>query len=247
MKRSIMKTGVIACALMMMVGIRFARGQAAAPAAPAKPAPPPTQYQVEQEARQFAADLDDPNFDEAKLPKLMQQVFQDFRTVNQNMDPDQAQQWRQSIFQQLGPIIQRNQQKMMKAGRVARLLSLQEPLGASDEEFAAILPALEKVADAQLEAQGGMARFRNFGGPPGQGTNGPQSNQNLSPVDKASSELQAVVDDVNSNPDLIKNKLDTLRDAKAKASQDLLVARNALRSLLTVRQEAVLVAQGMLD
>ena len=78
--------------MMMTVGIRFARGQAAAPAAQAKPAPPPTRYQVEQEAHQFAADLDDPNFDEAKLPKLMQQVFQDFRTVNQNMDPDQARQ-----------------------------------------------------------------------------------------------------------------------------------------------------------
>ena len=242
-----MKIGALACALMMAVGIRLAWGQAATPPAAAKPAPPPTQYQVEQEMRQFAADLDDPNFDEAKLPKLMQQVFDDFRTVNQNMDPDQAQQWRQSIFQQLMPVMQRNQQKMMKAGRVARLLGLQEPLGASDEEFAAILPALEKVADAQLEAGGGTARFRIFGGPPGQGTNGPQNNPNPSAVDKASADLQAAVDDLNSNPDLIKNKLDTLRDAKAKASQDLLVARNELRSLLTVRQEAVLVARGILD
>ncbi|MGD0390215.1 MAG: hypothetical protein ABSC42_14810 [Tepidisphaeraceae bacterium] len=243
-----MKIGTLAFALMMAVGLGFARGQAAAPGAAAKPAaPPPTQYQVEQEMRQLAADLDDPNFDEAKLPKLVQQVFQDFRTVNQNMDQDQAQQWRQSMFQQLGPVMQRNQQKMQKAARVARLLSLQEPLGASDEEFAAILPSLEKVADAQLEAGGGMARFRNFGGPPGQGTNGPQNNPNPSPVDKASADLQAAVDDPNSNPDLIKNKLDMLRDAKAKASQDLLVARNELRSLLTVRQEAVLVAQGMLD
>jgi hypothetical protein len=240
-----MKIVALACALMMAVGIGFVRGQAAAPGAAAKP--PPTQYQVEQEMRQFAADLDDPNFDEAKLPKLMQQVFQDFRTVTQNMDPDQARQWGQSIFQQLGPVMQRNQQKMMKAGRVAWLLGLQEPLDASDEEFAAILPALEKVADAQLEAQGGTARFRMFGGPPGQGTNGPQNNQNLSPVDKASADLQTAVDDLNSNPDLIKNKLDILRDAKAKASQDLLVARNELRSLLTVRQEAVLVARGILD
>ena len=230
----------------MAWGVRFAAGQAANPAAAPKPAPAKTPYQVEQEMRQLAADLDDPNFDEAKLPKLVQRAFEDFRNVNQNMDPDQAAQWRQSIFQQLGPVMQRNGQKMMKAARVARLLSLQEPLGASDDEFTAILPALEKVADAQLEALGGMARFRNFG-PPGQGTNGPQNNQNLTPVDRASLDLQAVLDDPNSNPDLIKNKLDMLRNAKAKASQDLLVARNELRSLLTVRQEAVLVTEGMLD
>jgi hypothetical protein len=246
-----MKIGVLACALTMAVGIRSALAQAAAPGAAAKPPPPPpTQYQVEQEMRQLAADLDDPNFDESKLPKLIQQMFQDVRTLNQTMDPDQAQQWRQSMFQQLGPVMMRNQQKVQKAMRMAFLLNLQEPLGASDEEFAAILPALEKVADAQLQAQGGTARFRNFGGPGGpggQGTNGPQNNQNPSPVDKASADLQAAVDDLNSNPDLIKNKLDMLRDAKAKASQDLLVARNELRSLLTVRQEAVLVARGILD
>jgi hypothetical protein len=233
--------------MMMAVGIRFARGQTAAPGAAAKPAPPPTQYQVEQEMRQLAADLDDPNFDESKLPKLMQQAFQDMRSVSQAMDQDQAGQWRQSIMQQYIPVMMRNQQKMQKAMRMAFLLGLQEPLGASDEEFAAILPALEKVAEAQLQAGGGMGRFRNFGGPPGQGTNGPQNNQNLSPVEKASADLQTAVDDPNSNPDLIKNKLDMLRDAKAKANQDLLVARNELRSLLTVRQEAVLVARGMLD
>jgi hypothetical protein len=43
------------------------------------------------------------------------------------------------------------------------------------------------------------------------------------------------------------SELDTLRQAKSKASQDLTVARDALRAVLTVRQEAVLVDRGILD
>ena len=53
--------------------------------------------------------------------------------------------------------------------------------------------------------------------------------------------------DPNANTDLIKNKLDILRQAQDKAKQDLNVARGQLQALLTERQEAVLVENGLLD
>ena len=222
MKKSI-NIDLLAGAVLFAMVMGFARGQTTTPSPTAKP-PPPTQYQTEQEMRQLAADLDDPNFDEAKLPKLIQQAFADMETVSQSMDPDQGRQWRQSIQQQYRPVMQKNQDKMQRAELMARLLSLQQPLGATDAEFAAILPSLENVAEALMEAQG-------------QGTNGRQ----------ASADLQAALDDPNSNPNLIKNKLDALRAVKTKANQDLPAARNKLRTVLTVRQEAVLVAKGILD
>ena len=248
--------GLIACSFVIAGGARraFAQAQPAANSGngqsstqqPAQQAPPPSQYDVEQELKTLMADLDDSSFDEARLPKLIQKAFTDFRNVSQAMDPDQAQQWRRGVMEQYIPVMQRNQAKIRKAMQTAFLLDLQEPLGASDDEFNAILPALEKVADAQRESQGGFARFRRQFGGPGQNNTQPPGEQ-LSPVDQASEDLQAALDDSNSSDDLIKNKLQILRDAKAKATQDLSVARDNLRSLLTIRQEAVLVERGLLD
>jgi hypothetical protein len=250
------KFAVAACGLMMAAsaGIVWAQAQPGGPGGNGpgqqqqnqQQAQPPTQYQVEQEIKQVMADIDDPNFDEAKLPKLIQQGFQDVRAVVQSMDPDQAQQWRMNLMQPYFEVMQRNQAKIQKAMQTAFLLNLQEPMGASDDEFAAILPALEKVADAQRESDGGAQRFRFMFRQPGQ-TNQPPPNQQLTPVDQAATDLQTTLDDPNSSDDLVKNKVEILREAKAKAKQDLTVAQDNLRSLLTVRQEAVLVMRGFLE
>jgi hypothetical protein len=168
-------------------------------------------------------------------------MFRDFRAINQTMDPNQAGTWRQQMMMEFLPVIQRNQVKFQKAMQMAFLLDLKEPLGATDDEFSALLPALQKVSDAMRESQGGAGRFR-FGPPNTQQPNQPQSS-----VDKASTDLQAALDDPNSSADLIKTRLDVLRQAKAKANQDLFEARNELRSMLTVRQEAVLLDRGIMD
>jgi hypothetical protein len=250
------KLAVTVCGVMMAAGARIVCAQAQPGGPPGgngpgqqqqqQQAPPPSQYQVEQEIKQVMADIDDPNFDEAKLPKLIQQAFQDVRTVTQSMDPDQAQQWRMSTMQPYFEVMQRNQAKIQKAMQTAFLLNLQEPLGASDDEFAAILPSLEKVSDALRDSQGGVQRFRTMFRQQGQ-TNQAPPIQQPSPVDQAATDLQTTLDDPNSSDDLIKNKLQILREAKSKATQDLTVARDQLRSLLTVRQEAVLVTRGILD
>lgn len=199
--------------------------------------------QVRTEVHQLISDLNDPNYDFSKFPDRMRELFQDFRAATDGMDPSDAQQFRQEMFQQLMPVIQQNQQKIQDAVRLAYLKSLQEPLGCSDDEFAAIKPYLQKVVDAWQATQ-----TFNFGGPRNgtQGQNN-QPNANVSAVQQAASDLRATLNDPDSPSDLIKNKLDILRQAQDKAKQDLTVARSQLQALLTERQEAVLVEYGLLD
>jgi hypothetical protein len=250
------RISVLIIVLSLVAGARIAAAQANRPDNQAQPQPDRvvTQTGLQQEVRQLAADLDDPNYDYSKAPDRIRLAFQDMRTVTNNMDPDEARQFRTDLMQQVLPVFQRNQAKIQKAMQMAFLKDLQEPLGASDDEFAVIRPLLEKVVDAMRESDGGAARFRRFpgfGGPPGQQNNntqnGAQNTPALSPVDQATQDLQAAVDDPNINSDVIKTRLDTLRQVKSKASQDLTVARDALRAVLTVRQEAVLVDRGVLD
>lgn len=251
------KISIFIIVLSLAMGARIAAAQANRPDNQAQPPQPDrivTQTGLQQEVRQLATDLDDPNYDYSKAPDRIRQAFQDMRTVTNNMDPDEARQFRMDLMQQVLPVFQRNQAKIQKAMQMAFLKDLQQPLGASDDEFAVIRPLLEKVVDAQNEAGGGAGRFRRFGGfggAPGQQNNNTQNAAPnapaLSPVDQATQDLQAAVDDPNINSDVIKTRLDTLRQVKSKASQDLTVARDALRAVLTVRQEAVLVDRGVLD
>jgi hypothetical protein len=204
--------------------------------------------QVREEVHQLINDLNDPNYDFSKVPDRMQQMFQDFRSATDSMDQDTARQFRQDLFQQLMPVLQQNQQKIQQAFRDSFLNGLQKPMGCSDEEFAAIRPYLEKVADAFQATQ--VNRFRGGGGPQN-GTQGPNNQRptdaQVSAVQQAASDLQATLSDDNASADLIKNKLDILRQAQDKAKQDLTVARSQLQALLTARQEAVLVEYGLLD
>jgi hypothetical protein len=247
------KIAVMVFGLAIGLSAASVGAQAGPPSGQGGNQPQPQAYtpeQVRQEVRQLIVNLDDPNYDYSKVPAQMRQIFVDFNSVSQGMDPTAAQQMRMDLFQQVMPAIQRNQAKIQKAMQDDFLKQLQQPLGATDDEFAALLPLLEKVADALRESSGGTARFRAMGGPNGnpQGMqNTQQNNQNLSPVDQATLDLQASLDDPNTNDDVIRTKLDTLRQAKAKAKEDLTVARNELRALLTVRQEGILVDRGLMD
>jgi len=81
----------------------------------------------------------------------------------------------------------------------------------------------------------------------GQDASAGPSTQPQSPVQEASQDLQSTLDDDSATPDQIKSKLDTLRQARAQAKIDLGKAEDDLRSLLTQRQEATLVLDGILD
>lgn len=204
-----------------------------------------TPGQVREEVNQLIRDLNDPNYDYSKVPTQMREVFQDFRSATDGMDQDQAQQFRQDLMSRLFPVIQQNQAKIRQAVQDEYLKSLQQPMGCTDDEFAAIRPYLEKVVDAAQAAQ--VNRFRGFRNTADGAQQRPANNPNASPVQQAADDLEQTLNDPSSNSDLIKNKVDTLRQAKDKANQDLTIARSQLQALLTQRQEAVLVEYGLLD
>ena len=128
---------------------------------------------------------------------------------------------------------------------------LKQSLGATDDEFAAIQPKIEAVMTLQREAN--PNRFGMFGGNRGRrgggDANNPQPGATTQPsgVQAAMNDLQNTLDDQSAGADQIKSKLDALRDARTKAKQDLAQAQADLKSVLTQRQEAVLVMRSILE
>ena len=198
--------------------------------------------QARQEVRQFAADLRNPDYDFSQAPNQMRQVFRDLRSAANSVDPQQGRQFRQDLMQTLRPLLQANRDKIRQAMQMAFLKSLQQPLACTDDEFAAILPYLENVVTASQ-----AARFTQFRGvAAGAIANTTSANPQLSAVQQAANDLQTTLSDSTASPQLIQNKLELLRQLRDKANQDLSVARQQLKSLLTQRQEAVLVEDGLL-
>jgi hypothetical protein len=162
----------------------------------------------------------------------------------QQMDPAMVQQF-----------IDRIQQRMLD--------NVQNQLGSSDDEFAALKPFVQKVLTQQMVTQTARANvmMRMFaagqgagnaaGGPAGGGPrfnigsmlNGGQP----SALQTAVEDLQAAIDNPDTPIGVYESKLAEYRDAKAKADADMAAAQDALRNLLTQRQEAILVTMGLLQ
>ncbi len=139
-----------------------------------------------------------------------------------------------------GPRMTREEMRAEMAKRT------QEAMGATDTEWAVLGPKIEKVQTMQFQAMAGrgmgMGRGGRGGGPGGPAAAGPSN-----PVADAVHELQTLLDNKDATPEQIKAKLTALRDARAKAKEELTKAQTELREVLSVRQEAVLVERGMLD
>ena len=122
---------------------------------------------------------------------------------------------------------------------------MKEQLKATDEEWTVIKPLLDKVMQAREAGMRG--RFRGMMG----GRRGPdnqqQPNTPAQPGQAETDALRAALDDANAPADTIKTKLAAVRDAHAKSEEELKKAREALRGVLTQRQEAELVLMGMMD
>jgi hypothetical protein len=69
----------------------------------------------------------------------------------------------------------------------------------------------------------------------------------MSPVDRSKGELRQMLANKDASADQIKAKLTALRVAQEHSRQELTKARQSLRQLLTLRQEAALVLNGLLD
>ena len=104
-------------------------------------------------------------------------------------------------------------------------------LGVSDKEWPVIKPRIEKVYNmvhplSQVRAGNEQAR---------------------SEVEQRSSELRELLRKEGTEADQIKAKLTALRAAKEKAAQEVATAKQSLRQLMTLGQEAELVLSGLLD
>lgn len=124
---------------------------------------------------------------------------------------------------------------------------MKEQLGATDDEWSALQPKVEKVMQLQRETRGGGFGFGGRGGGPGGLGANDNADAPTNPVAVATRELQTVLDNKDANPEQIKARLTALRDARVKARENLTKAQAELKELLTVRQEATLVSTGMLD
>ncbi len=147
---------------------------------------------------------------------------------------------------------------------------LKAALKASDDEWAVIQPLLEKVQTAQRATMagrfGGFGGFgrRGGGGPggpggggpggPGGGGSAPEASPGASPSNRwarfsspEADALRTALQSDSTSPEEIKAKLQALRDARKKAAADLDDARENLKKVLTLRQEATLVQIGILE
>jgi hypothetical protein len=128
---------------------------------------------------------------------------------------------------------------------------MQEQLGVNAEEWQAVQPLLENVMTAQRNMGAGMGRFgmmrgrrRDRGGEPGgPGRAGPGGREPMPEVEA----LQAALDNEDTPAPELKEKLDALRAVRKKNEVALKEARDELRKVLSVRQEALLVLRGILD
>jgi Spy/CpxP family protein refolding chaperone len=137
---------------------------------------------------------------------------------------------------------------------------LKTSLKATDEEWSVLQPLIEKVQAKQRETIsgrfGGFGGFGGRGGPGGGGGDrtagggGGGGGNDRGGNRGGSAESQALRDAVEKDgtaPEEIKAKLAAVRDQRKKAQSELDAAREELRKVLTVRQEAVLVTFGILE
>lgn len=115
--------------------------------------------------------------------------------------------------------------------RKQSLENLKQQLGASEEEWKIIQPRLEKVyllrhPPVHIAAEDTSASAM---------------------VTRLINELWELLNNKETKPEEIKTKLTALRNAKEKVHQELAKARQELRKLMTIRQEAVLVLSELLD
>ena len=132
---------------------------------------------------------------------------------------------------------------------------MKQALGATDEEWKVLQPRIEKVQTLSRQTRGGGMGFmfsgRRSGGDNREGdkpqSDRPPSDRPQSEVEKKVEGLQKVLENKEAKPEEIKTALAGLREAKAKARQELETAQKELREVVTVRQEAQLVTMSILE
>lgn len=132
---------------------------------------------------------------------------------------------------------------------------MKSSMKATDEEWAVLEPMISTVVEKQMAARGGFSR--GFGGPPRSsdstnggtgGTSGSDANRTSRYPRPAEIEaLQATLEKEDAPKEELKARLEAIRAQRKRAQQEVEDARAQLAKVVTVRQEAVLVAFGILE
>ncbi|MEN6627046.1 MAG: hypothetical protein ABFD69_12545 [Candidatus Sumerlaeia bacterium] len=122
-----------------------------------------------------------------------------------------------------------------------------EQLQATEDEWKVIEPLLSNVMKVRSEMQPMGMRGGRGGRGPGMGGPGGGQGGGQGAVMPERQALQTTLQNQDAKPEDIKAKLDAYKAAMAKKEAELKEARAKLREVLNVRQEAMLVMNGMLD
>ncbi len=136
---------------------------------------------------------------------------------------------------------------------------LKTALKVSDDEWGVIQPLIENVTSKQRDAggsrvggggpprgPGGSGGTPGGGNPPsGGGSSDPSRSERAGTAEREA--LRTALENESTSPETLKARLTAVRDIRAKASAELATAREELKKVLTIRQEATLVSYGILE
>ena len=125
---------------------------------------------------------------------------------------------------------------------------MQRQLRASEQKWKTLGPCVMRVSQLNRQVSGGGGIGGMFGGRRGPmgGPQGAQGRQ-MTEMDKATQQLQTMLDNDSAKPEDIEKQLTVLRTARANAKKQLVAERQRLQKQVTVRQKAQLVLMGLLD
>ncbi|HSZ58029.1 MAG TPA: hypothetical protein VK797_20365 [Tepidisphaeraceae bacterium] len=122
------------------------------------------------------------------------------------------------------------------------LQNVKQALGSNDDEFKVLEPKLTRVMLLLYQQSAGFTLFGRRRGSTAFSAVLPPSE-----VQKARIVLREAIDNKDSTPTDIADKLKAFREARAAARAELVQAQDDLRQFLTMKQEATLVSMGLLD
>lgn len=122
------------------------------------------------------------------------------------------------------------------------LQNIKQALGCSDDEFKVLEPKVSRVMLLIYQQSAGYSPFGRR-----RGSTAFSSVLPTSDVQKARIALRDAIENKDSTPTDIADKLKAFREARAAARAELVQAQDDLRQFLTMKQEATLVSMGLLD
>ena len=133
---------------------------------------------------------------------------------------------------------------------------MKEFVGATDEQWKTLQPKIERVQQLQRDAYPRGGGFGGRGGPRGGGPGGPggpppgfggPGGGQPSEVQRKVQDLREALDNKDTPAEEIKVKADAVREARVKAKADLSAAQDDLKQAANPRQQAALLAMGVLE